>query len=420
MALISPERGYMQVNSAFCDMVGRNRDELEGTWPHNITHPDDMDKDRERWQEMVSHATKTQRFEKRYLDADGTVIWADVEGISVRHSDGRLSYAILQVVDISGRKQAEAALQESEERFRSAFDNAPIGVALISPEGGRLQVNQALCDMLGRSEEELLGGWAVDITHPNDLEANAEMWQRLVTGEEDNVRLEKRYIHADGHTIWVDIDAGAVRNSDGSLAYGIVQAVDLTGRKEAEAALQESEQRFRSAFDKAPIGMALISSDKGYMRVNQALCEILGRAEEELLGTWPRNYTHPEDLGQDMDNWPLLVSGVIDSYSFEKRYMHADGRTVWGSVDAGAVQDIRGRFAHAIVQVVDITANKEAENRLQELVASKDQFVASVSHELRTPLTAVIGLAHELRDNWDAFSSDESRDLTALIADQSS
>ena len=419
MALISPDSGYMQVNSAFCDMVGRSEEELIGGWAHDITHPDDLDKDQEGWQLMVSGKTDTDSVEKRYIHADGHTVWARVDLSAVRHTDGSLAYAIVQAVDQTGRKEAEAALQESEDRFRSAFDHAPIGVALISPEGGRLQVNQALCEMLGRSEEELLGGWAVEITHPDDMEANAEMWQRLVTGEADNVRFEKRYIHADGHTIWAYIDAGAIRNSDGSLAYGIVQTVDLTSRKEAEVALQESEERFRSAFDKAPIGMALVSADNGYLRVNQALCEILGRAEEELLSTWPHKYTHPDDLDQDTENWPRLISNEIDRYSFEKRYIHAEGHTIWVYVDAGAVHDNEGHFAHAIVQVVDITARKHAEERLQQLIASKDQFVASVSHELRTPLTAVIGLAHELRDNWEAFSSEESQELASLIADQS-
>ena len=297
MALISPDTGYIQVNSAFCDMVGRSEKELKGTWAHDITHPDDLELDRKGWQPMVSGKVEQDSVDNRYIHADGHAVWARVDLSAVQHADGSLAYAIVQAIDLTERKEAEAALQESEQRFHSAFDHAPIGMALISPERGYMQVNSAFCDMVGRNRDELEGTWPHNITHPDDMDKDRERWQEMVSHATKTQRFEKRYLDADGTVIWADVEGISVRHSDGRLSYVILQVVDISGRKQAEAALQESEQRFRSAFDKAPIGMALISSDKGYIRVNQALCEILGRAEEELLGTWPRNYTHPEDLG---------------------------------------------------------------------------------------------------------------------------
>ena len=131
------------------------------------------------------------------------------------------------------------ALQESEQRFHSAFDHAPGGMALISPDTGYIQVNSAFCDMVGRSEKELIGTWAHDITHPDDLELDRKGWQPMVSGKVEQDSVDKRYIHADGHAVWARVDLSAVQHADGSPAYAIVQAIDLTERKEAEAALHE-------------------------------------------------------------------------------------------------------------------------------------------------------------------------------------
>lgn len=136
------------------------------------------------------------------------------------------------------RQQAEAALQESEARFRHAFDNAPIGMALVDCNQRFLQVNQALCTMLGYTKEELLDTTVAAISHPDDLKAETVHKQELVHGVSSSFTLEKRYLHADGHVVWGQLHVSIVTNSQDKPLYFVSQIEDVTGRKKAEAEIR--------------------------------------------------------------------------------------------------------------------------------------------------------------------------------------
>ena len=126
----------------------------------------------------------------------------------------------------------------------------------------------------------------------------------------------------------------------------------------------EGEELFRSAFNCAAIGMALVSSKGEWLRVNKSLCELLGREEEELLATNFQKLTHPEDLGAALANIKLLLKGSISTYQMEKRYRHRQGHAVWVLWSVSCVRDSRAASAHLIFQVQDITDRKRAEERL--------------------------------------------------------
>jgi PAS domain S-box-containing protein len=119
------------------------------------------------------------------------------------------------------RKRAEQALGESEERFRNAFDYAPIGMALVATDGRFLQVNRSLCELLGYSEQELLGADFQSLTHPDDLDANLAYMRRIMVGEINSFQMEKRYIHKRGHTVWVLLSVSLLRDGDGQPLYFI-------------------------------------------------------------------------------------------------------------------------------------------------------------------------------------------------------
>jgi two-component system cell cycle sensor histidine kinase/response regulator CckA len=144
--------------------------------------------------------------------------------------------------DITGRKQAEAAMRESEERFSSAFEHAPIGVALVSPDGRWLKVNRVLCELVGYSESELLTRSFQDITHPKDLELDLENVRRMIAGEIRSYQIEKRYVHKDGRFVAVLLNVSLVRDGQGRPRYFISQIQDITGRKQVEAQLFQSQK----------------------------------------------------------------------------------------------------------------------------------------------------------------------------------
>ena len=156
--------------------------------------------------------------------------------------------------DLRPRRSAEAKILESELRFRNSFDHAPIGMALVGPDGRWLEVNRSLCSIVGYSEEELLSLDFQAITHADDLAADLDHVRRLVAGEVRSYQMEKRYIHKDGHEVWVVLAVSLIRDAGGSPLYFVSQIDDITRRKWAGASLirakedAESSHRAKAAF----------------------------------------------------------------------------------------------------------------------------------------------------------------------------
>ena len=132
----------------------------------------------------------------------------------------------------------------------------------------------------------------------------------------------------------------------------------------AANATRESEERFRSAFDYAAIGMAIVSSEGRWLQVNRSLCDILGYRENELLGSDFLKVTHPDDLGTALSNIRQLLKGLIPTYQMEKRYLHKDGHEVWVNWSVSLARDAYSKSVHLIFQIQDITNRKQAEQQL--------------------------------------------------------
>ena len=175
------------------------------------------------------------------------------------------------------------------------------------------------------------------------------------------------YAHPDASgVIWLSVTVApllAPGGGPGNL-YGYV-ARDVTDRRQAEIALGESEARFRATFEQAAVGIAHVGLDGRWIRVNQRLCEILGYTQEELSGLTFQSITHPEDLQNDLDQLGRLLAGEVDTYTMEKRYFRKDGPAFWAELTVSVARDARGRPAHLISVVQDISQRHEAESALR-------------------------------------------------------
>jgi diguanylate cyclase (GGDEF)-like protein/PAS domain S-box-containing protein len=166
---------------------------------------------------------------------DGTVIPVEMS-VSAQRPGGRWIFNVL-VHDISERKRAERMALEAEERFRRAFEDIRVGMAIVSTDGVFMQVNRALPEITGYPPEKLVGMSFTEITHPDDLEPALEALQEIVEGERYGFRTEKRYLHAAGSPVWIALNVSAIHDEQGDIAHLIAQMEDISDRKEAEARL---------------------------------------------------------------------------------------------------------------------------------------------------------------------------------------
>jgi len=261
-------------------------------------------------------------------------------------------------------------------RTREVIELAPDAFFQADLDGRFTDVNQAACRLLGYGRDELIGKTIFDIIPAEDSERlRAVRADLLLPGRVNTAEWTQH--RKDGTFVPVEM-------SSNILPDGRWQAFvrDVSERKRVEQALQESEERFRLTIDEAPIGIALVALDGRFVRVNRALCDIVGYSATELTGRTFEAITHPDDLDADLEARDQLARGEIALYHREKRYLRKDGTIVDVLLNASILRSRDGAPLYFISQIEDITARKRAEEALQtserelrELAESMPQIV---------------------------------------------
>ncbi len=371
-----------------------------------MVHPDD--RQRLQSEEEVSEPGEVVATEYRVVHRDGQTKWVRNESVLVEVSGTRYWQGFM--LDITKRKEAERKQLEAETRYRTLVEHMPVIAYIVEPSCEEntaypvVYMSPQVEGVLGYEAQQFVddpGLWN-KLIHPEDLqEVIAENQRTDERGEPFD--MEYRMIAHDGRLVWVHESGVLVRDAAGRPLYwqGIKQ--DITGRKRAEEELKESAGRFRSTFENAPIGMALVSLDNHYRQVNQAFCDMLGYSQEELLSRRTFDITHPDDLEASIARTRALLEGTVERDLLEKRYIRADGDIVWALSSVSLVRDSRGDPAYFVSQYQNITERKKAEEdmkeanrRLEELAVLKADFTAMVAHELDTPLAVIRGYADML------------------------
>ncbi len=310
--------GHVTWNEAREMTVGRSRAEMPETvesWYQHI-HPDDRDRVVAGIHKAISEGEHAWDDEYRFGPAEGPYRTYIDRGLIARDKSGKAYRMIGSVLDLSERKQTEEALRRSEEKFRAVFEQAAVGIGRVSFDDARwIDVNEAVCRMLGYSSEEMLATPWPEITHPEDVDLDLVPFRRMAAGELDTYSVEKRYIHKQGHYVWARLTLSLVRNSQGRPDYEVAVIENITERKQFEDSLKKAKAVAEEASQAKSEFLANMSHEiRTPMTVFMA-------AVEHLLQT-DRNPERRHLLGmadQSAKRLRALIDDVLDFSRIEAR-----------------------------------------------------------------------------------------------------
>jgi diguanylate cyclase (GGDEF)-like protein/PAS domain S-box-containing protein len=223
----------LAVNDAAVDRYGYSQEEFLAMTIKDIRPPEDVPALLENVSRTINPLDRAGTW--RHLAKDGTIFDVEITSHALLFAGTRSRLVLSN--DVTERKRAEEAVREAEERFHSAFENAPIGMSLVDLDGRFIQVNRAFSDITGYDGAELLGTSSQSITHPEDLESDLQHLQRMVAGEIDHYQIETRFLHAAGHPVWTRVSRSLVRGHGGEPLHLVSQVEDITQRKQSDLML---------------------------------------------------------------------------------------------------------------------------------------------------------------------------------------
>jgi PAS domain S-box-containing protein len=417
--VLDPERNVMLTYSPEAHRIyGLSPAEFDGKletlWP--LVHPDDVARVADAFTASLEGRAPF-RVEHRIVRPDGMLRWVMLASVVQRDETGAPKRVVGICQDITDRKRIEDEIRASAAYNRSLIEANLNPMVTIGPDGTITDLNAATEQATGYGRAELLGAeFSGYFTKPDLARAGYE--QVFRDGSARDYPLELR--HRDGHITSVLYNAAVYRDPSGRVLGVIAVARDVTEANRIQAALRDSEERLRVLFNNAPVGMGELTLGNEFVRVNARFCQFIGYTADELLSPSLRreDLTHPADRNADLAFRQRLISGEIDNYSIEQRFVQKGGNVVWAEVSNTLVRDPDGSPLLYVGTMRDLTAQREAEAevralhagleaRVQERTADLERanknleaFTYSVSHDLRAPLRGLSGFSAALVEDY--------------------
>lgn len=422
MIQVGLDGAWLRYNDRFCDITGYTSEELAEISVFDLISLEQFEDDFERGVKMLAGELRDYSEEKLIVGKGGRRIWADLTVSLVHDESDEPQYFMAVVEDISERRKAEEALVQSEERFRATFDQAAVGVAVVGIDGSWLKVNGKLCEILGYDSREILELTFQDITHPEDLEKDLGYARQLLAGEIQTYSMEKRYFKKDGSIVWINLTVSLVRDVSGAPGYFIAVIEDITQRREAEEALRNSEEQYRTLFETMTQGIVYVNTEGGITSANTAAERILGLTLDQMQGKTSMD-PHWKALHEDGSDFPGATFPVVEALSTGREvkgvimgiFVPETEEYRWVNVDA--VPQFRpgeSKPYQAYAVFEDISERRRAE----EALSQSEELYRTVVEQAAENIFVVDVESKRILESNDAlhrslgYTADEIRDMT--------
>ena len=300
---------------------------------------------------------------------------------------------------------ARERLAVSRARYFDLYDLAPVGYCTISREGLILEANLTAATLFGVVRSALAGQRLSRFIFKGDEDIFYFLVRNLsITGRPQSCEL--RMTKNDAEPFWARLDVALGVDEGGAPGWSIVIS-DITEHKRVEQALRESEERFRRIFEEGPLGLALVGRDYRFVKVNSALCKMVGYSEEVLLQMSFTDITHPDDLGDDVELAKRLFRREIPSYRMQKRYMKKNGEIIWINLTASIILDHDGEPLYGLAMIENITEVKRTQEEAlaRQKLESVGTLAGGIAHDFNNLLGGVLTQSELALTELDAGSS---------------
>jgi PAS domain S-box-containing protein len=354
-------------------VLGYAPDELIGRNAFELVHPDDVQKVRDVFAEVIRNPDVLLSTQFRFRHKDGS--WRVLEATgSNQLQNAMVAGIVVNSRDVTKRIKAEELLQEAIER---AEDEKAKTEAVIAAVGDGISIqdtnyrvlyqNQLAKDMVG----DHIGEYCYKAYQCEDQVC--EGCHLAMSFMDGGIHKKEQYRITDAGILYYEIIASPLRDSTGKVVAGIEAVRDITQRKKMEEKLRESEERFRRIFEDGPLGMLIADPDYRVLKANKALCEMLGYTEAELKGRSIGEITHAEDMEKSVGLSKQLLHGEVPLFRLEKRYVKKNGDLLWVNLTVTAIRGQEGKELYALGMVENISRRKLAEQERERLVRDLQQ-----------------------------------------------